>query len=176
MEHYINALVSEWVKSFSRVRLFATLWTVNYQAPPSMGFSRQEYLRGLLFPSPGDLPDPEIEPGSPTLQADALIWATRELNKLKQLHDNLTRWGKKHLKKLNTLSWQKCSKVRSKWKLSQYDKKISMMILEKAMATHSSVLAWRIPGTVEPGGLPSMGSHRVGHDWSDLAAAWWYYS
>ena len=40
--------------------------------------------------------------------------------------------------------------------------------LEKEMATHSSVLAWRIPGT-EPGGLPSMGSHRVGHDWSDLA-------
>ena len=39
------------------------------------------------------------------------------------------------------------------------------------MATHSSVLAWRIPGTEEPGGLPSMGSHRVGHNWSDLAAA-----
>jgi len=43
--------------------------------------------------------------------------------------------------------------------------------LEKEMASHSSVLAWRIPGTGEPGGLPSMGSHRVGHDWSDLAAA-----
>ena len=43
--------------------------------------------------------------------------------------------------------------------------------LEKEMATHSSVLAWRIPGTGEPGGLPSMQSHRVGHDWSDLAAA-----
>ena len=43
--------------------------------------------------------------------------------------------------------------------------------LEKEMATHSSVLAWRIPGTGEPGGLPSMGSHRVSHDWSDLAAA-----
>ena len=43
--------------------------------------------------------------------------------------------------------------------------------LEKEMATHSSVLAWRIPGTGEPGGLLSMGSHRVGHDWSDLAAA-----
>ena len=42
---------------------------------------------------------------------------------------------------------------------------------EKAMATHSSVLAWRIPGTGEPGGLPSMGLHRVEHDWSDLAAA-----
>ena len=43
--------------------------------------------------------------------------------------------------------------------------------LEKEMATHSSVLAWRIPGTGKPGGLPSMGSHRVGHDRSDLAAA-----
>ena len=43
--------------------------------------------------------------------------------------------------------------------------------LEKEMATHSSVLAWRIPGTEEPGGLPSMGSHRVGHNWSDLAVA-----
>ena len=43
--------------------------------------------------------------------------------------------------------------------------------LEKEMATHSSVLAWRIPGTGEPGRLPSLGSHRVGHDWSDLAAA-----
>ena len=43
--------------------------------------------------------------------------------------------------------------------------------LEKEMATHSSVLAWRIPGTGEPGGLPSMGSHRVRHDWSNLAAA-----
>ena len=42
---------------------------------------------------------------------------------------------------------------------------------KKAMATHSSVLAWRIPETGEPGGLPSMGSHRVGHDWIDLAAA-----
>ena len=42
---------------------------------------------------------------------------------------------------------------------------------EKAMATHSSVLSWRIPGTEEPGGLPSIGSHRVGHDWSDLAAS-----
>ena len=44
-------------------------------------------------------------------------------------------------------------------------------VLEKEMAIHSSVLAWRIPRMGEPGGLPSMGSHRVGHDWSDLAAA-----
>ena len=44
-------------------------------------------------------------------------------------------------------------------------------LTEEAMAPHSSILAWRIPGTGEPGGLPSMGSHRVGHDWSNLAAA-----
>ena len=60
------------MKSLSRVRLFATPWTVTYQAPPSMGFSRQEYWSGLPFPSPGHLPDPGIEPGSPTLQANAL--------------------------------------------------------------------------------------------------------
>ena len=50
----------------------AALWTVAYQAPPSMGFSRQEYWSGLQFPSPGDLPDPEIDSGSPALQADSL--------------------------------------------------------------------------------------------------------
>ena len=59
------------VKSLSRVQLFATPWTVAYQAPPSMEFSRQQYWNGLPFPSPGDLPDPGIEAGSPTLQADA---------------------------------------------------------------------------------------------------------
>ena len=58
------------VKSLSRVRLFATPWTVDYQAPPSMGLSRQEYWSGLPFPSPGDLPD--LEPRSPAFQADAL--------------------------------------------------------------------------------------------------------
>ena len=55
------------VKSLSRVRLSGTPWTVGYQAPPSMGFSRQKYWSGLLFPSPGDCPEPEIEPMSPTL-------------------------------------------------------------------------------------------------------------
>ena len=60
------------VKSLSRVQLFATPWTVTYYVPPSIGFSRQEYWSGLPFPSPGDLPNPGIEPGSPTLEADAL--------------------------------------------------------------------------------------------------------
>ena len=61
------------VKSFSLVRLFVTPWTVAHQAHPSMGFSRQEYWSGLPFPSPGNLPNPGIEPGSPTLRADALL-------------------------------------------------------------------------------------------------------
>ena len=60
------------VNSLSHVRLFVTQWTVAYQAPLSKGFSRQEYWSGLPFPSLGDLPDPGIEPRSPTLQADAL--------------------------------------------------------------------------------------------------------
>ena len=70
---------SEWseseMKLLSRVRLFATPWTEAHQAPPSMGFSRQGYWSGLPFPSPGDLPNPGIEPRSPALQADALTSA-----------------------------------------------------------------------------------------------------
>ena len=60
------------VNLLSPVPLFATTWTAAYQSPPSMGFSRQEYWSGLPFPSPGDLPNPGIEPGSPLLQAGAL--------------------------------------------------------------------------------------------------------
>ena len=60
--------------------------------------------------------------------------------------------------------------AKSRTRLSDFTFTFHFHALEKAMATHSSVLAWRIPGTGEPGGLPSMGSHRVRHDWSDLAA------
>jgi len=60
------------LKSLSHVQPFATPWSVAYQDPLSMEFSRQEYWSGLPFPSPGDLPDPGIEPVSPALQADAL--------------------------------------------------------------------------------------------------------
>ena len=56
-------------------------------------------------------------------------------------------------------------------RLSNFTFTFHFHALEKEMATHSSVLAWRIPRMVEPGGLPSMGSHRIGHNWSDLAAA-----
>ena len=60
------------MKLLSHVQLFATPCTVALQAPPSMGFSRQEYWSGLPFPSPGDLPNPGIKPRSPALQADTL--------------------------------------------------------------------------------------------------------
>ena len=61
--------------------------------------------------------------------------------------------------------------LKSRTRLSDYTFTFHFHALEKEMPTHSSVLAWRIPGTEEPGGLPSMGFHRVRHDWSDLAAA-----
>ena len=71
------------VKSLSCVQLFATAWTVAYQAPQSMELSRQEYWSGLPFLSPGDIPDSGIEAGSPALQADAL---TSELAGILKVH------------------------------------------------------------------------------------------
>ena len=68
--------------------------------------------------------------------------------------------------------WTAVHGVSKSWtRLSDFTFTFHFHALEREMATHSSVLAWRIPGTGKPGGLPSMGSHRVGHDWSDLAAA-----
>ena len=68
--------------------------------------------------------------------------------------------------------WAAVHGVAESWTwLSDFTFTFHFHALEKETATHSSVLAWRIPGTAEPGGLPSMGSHRVGHDWSDLTAA-----
>ena len=70
-KYYLTLKWSE-MKLLSCVWLFANPWTVAHQAPPSMGFSRQEYWSGLLFPSPGDLTDPGIKLRSPSLQADSL--------------------------------------------------------------------------------------------------------
>ena len=72
IQEEVNIYFNSEVKSLSLARLFATLWIVAYQALPSMGYSRQEYWSGLPFPSPGDLPNPGIEPGSPALKADTL--------------------------------------------------------------------------------------------------------
>ena len=61
------------MKLLSCIHVFVTTWTVAYQAPPSVGFSRQGYWSGLPLPSPGYLPNPGIEPRFPTLQEDALL-------------------------------------------------------------------------------------------------------
>ena len=87
------------MKRLSRVRLFTTPWTVACQTPLSMGFSRQEYWSGLPFPSPEDLPDPGIEPGSSALEADDLT--SEPPGKLSQYMQ------KNQLTKFNIYSWQK---------------------------------------------------------------------
>ena len=78
------------VKLLSHVQLFATPWSVAYQAPPSMGFFRQEYWSGFPFLSPGDLPNPGIDPGSPALQVnsckeDAINRKGSQINSFKML-------------------------------------------------------------------------------------------
>ena len=81
----------------SRARLFATPWTAAHQVPVSMRFSRQGYWSGLPFPSPGDLPNPGMEPRSPALQADSLpsqILGLLELDSKKQLSICELDWGK----------------------------------------------------------------------------------
>ena len=110
------------VKSLSRVRLLATPWTAAYQAPPSMGFARQEYWSGVPLPSPTR--------GHSTPKWRKLETGFRVvINGRTQDYVSVIHWS------------------------------------EKAMAPHSSTLAWKIPWTEEPGRLQSMGSLRVGHDW-----------
>ena len=76
-QNYIRVTVRTFTicegKLLSCIQLFLTPWTVAHQAPPPMGFSRQEYCSGLPFPSPGDLPDAGMEPRSPALHADTLL-------------------------------------------------------------------------------------------------------
>ena len=86
--------------SLSCVQLFANLWTVAFQAPLSMGFSRQEYWSGLPFPSPGDLPDPGIKPGSPALQAGRVVYlhAKKKKKEKKNLDLHLISYTKNEFK------------------------------------------------------------------------------
>ena len=112
------------VKSLSHVRLFATPWTVAYQAPPSMGFSRQEYWSGLPFPSPGDLPDPGIKPGSPSLQADTLL--SEPPGKPFPMTDAWTKklWYIYTMEYYSAIKRNTCESVLIRWK-SEREKQIS---------------------------------------------------
>ena len=119
---------------FSHVQRFVTLWTVAHQAPLPMGFFRQEYWSGLPYP---------LREGNGTpLQYSCL--------------EN----------PMDGEAWKAAvhGVAEGQTRLSYFTFTFHFHALEKEMATHSSVLAWRIPGMGEPGGLPSMGSHRVGHD------------
>ena len=130
-----------------------TPWTVAFEVPLSTRFSRQEYWGGLPFPSPGGLPNPEIEPRSPTLQAGSLPFKlSRETQfiypRSSELNSNLVK---------NLPAMQELQELQVE-SLGQKDP------LEEGMATHSSIFAWRISWTEKPEGLWSMGLQRVGHD------------
>ena len=155
---------SMFIQLLSHVRHFATLWTIDHQTPLSMGFSRQEYWSGLPFPSPGDLPNPVMESGSPVL---AGRFFTTEPSGIPLGEGNGTPLQYSCLgNPMDRGAWQVTvhGVVKSWTRLSNFTFTFHFHALEKEMATHSSVLAWRIPGTGEPGGLPSMGSHRVQQD------------
>ena len=156
------------MKSLSHVRLLATSWTAAYQAPPSMEFSRQEYWSGVPLPSPGE--------GLPVVNHLilprfnlALVYRDQvfSINSCLRGEGNGTPLQYSCLENpMDGGAWWTTvhGVAKSRTRLSNFTFTFHFHALEKEMATHSSVLAWRIPGTGEPGGLPSMGSHRVGHD------------
>ena len=140
-------------KSLTRVQLFMTPWTAAHQAPPSLRFSRQEYWSGVPSPSPRNTVlhtlnilrssnDREGEGNGTPLQYSCL----------ENPMDGGAWWAAVH------------GVAKSRTLLSDFTFTFHFHALEKEMATHSSVLAWRIPGTGEPGGLPSIGSRSLGHD------------
>ena len=109
---------------------FATPWTVAHQALLSMEFSRQEYWSGLLFPSPGDLPNPRDQTGIMSPALTGRFFTTQTVKNLLAVQET----------QVQSLGWEDS--------------------LEKGMATHSSSLAWRIPWTEELGGLYSPWGHK----------------
>ena len=97
-------------------------------------------------------------------------WNNAIIGKMDGPRDYHTNWSQAKKEKYHIIL-SLCGLAKSQTWLSDFNFPFHFHALEKEMATHSSVLAWRIPGTGEPDGLPSMGSHRVGYDWSSLAAA-----
>ena len=132
------------MKSLSRVQPSATPWTAAYQAPPSMGFSRQEYWSGVPLPSPVECDKLILKCSS--LRIEEGDGTPLQYSCLENPRDRGAWWAAVH------------GVARSWTRLSDFTFTFHFHALEKEMATHSSVLAWRIPGTGEPGGLPSMGS------------------
>ena len=148
--------------------LFAVPWTVVYQAHLSMEFSRQQYWSGQPFPSPGDLPNPGIKPRYPASPAlvEGLL-TTESSGKPITFVINLKTYG--HLLHVRLhLDWASLMAQSVKNLPVVQETRVQSLRreapLEKAIATHSSVLAWRIPWTEGPGGLQSTGSQKARHD------------
>ena len=168
------------MKSLSHVRLLATPWTAAHQAPPSMGFSRQEYWSGVPLPSPKGVLQNCISQKTVLLFCCTLVDGGLicgyfieknkcPLNPVDLLSDNRASVEKAMAPHSSTLAWkipwteepgrlQSMGSRRVWTRLSNFPFTFHFPALEKEMATHSSVLAWRIPGTGEPGGLLSMRS------------------
>ena len=159
------------VKSLSRVQLFVTPWTAAYQAPPSMGYSRQEYWSGVPLPSPSIYVSIRylffsFWPTSLRIIGSGFICLVRTDSNISLfMAEEYFTMGFPDgsvVKNLPAMQEMQEPQEMRVWSLGGED------LLEEGMATHSSILAWRIPWTEEPGRLHSTGSQRVRHDWSDL--------
>ena len=132
-----------------------------------MGFSRPEYWSGLPFPLPGIFPTQGLNPGLPYCRHILYCLNYQGSSGFKTPYSNGTPLQYSRLENpMDGGAWWAAvhGVTKSRTRLSDFTFTFHFLALEKEMATHSSVLAWRIPGTGEPGGLLSMGSHRVGHD------------
>ena len=147
---------------FSRIRLCVTPQTAAHQALPSLGFSKQEHWSGLPFPSPTH--ESEIAQLCPTL-CNPMEFSRPEYTGVREGNGTPLQYSCLENPREGRAWWAAIYGVARSWtRLSNFTFTFHFHALEKEMATPSSVLAWRIPGRAEPGGLPSMGSHRVGHD------------
>ena len=181
-----SALVYMCAQSFSQVWLFAIAWTIAHQASLSIGFSKQEYWscchflpQGIFLTQGSNLhlfyllhwqadSLPLAPPGKPL----CISTFSKNRDQFREGNGNPLQYSCLENPMGRGDWWAALHGVAKSWtRLSDFTFTFHFHALEKEMATHSSILAWRIPGTAEPGELLSKGLHRVGHDWSDLAAA-----
>ena len=174
MNFYFTLSFVAVIQSLNHVWLFVNPWTIAHQASLSITISRSllKFMSIKLV-----MPSNPLVLCHPLLLLPSIFPSIRVFSNELALHigegnDNPLQYSCLENPMDRGAWWAAVHGVaRSQTRLSDFTLFFHFHALEKEMATHSSVLAWRIPGMGEPGGLPSMGSHRIGHDWSDLAAA-----